>query len=258
MAEQRRLAAILAADMVGYSRLMEADESGTIARQKAHRAELIDPKITEHNGRIVKTTGDGILVEFASVVDAFKCAVAIQITMSGREADHSEHHRIQYRIGINIGDIVVDGDDIFGDGVNVAARIEGLCQPGEVYLSGAAYDQVNGKVDLSFENLGEQSVKNISNPIKIYRVKLGILDNNAPKSPEPSKAQNLSDKPSIAVLPFDNLSSDPEQEYFADGIAEDIITALSRFRWFFVIARNSSFAYKGRVVDLRTVGQELG
>ena len=268
MGEQRRLAAILAADMVGYSRLMEADESSTIARQKSHRAELIDPKITEHNGRIVKTTGDGLLVEFASVVDAVNCAVAIQRAMTEREANVSKDLRIQYRIGINIGDIVVDGDDIFGDGVNVAARIEGLCQPGEVYLSATAYNHVNNKVDLFFENLGEQNVKNITKPIQIYCVKLEISENEKPKSFQPSSTQDLQDsrskvdlpfmlRPTVAVLPFQNLSGDPELEFFADGLTEDIITALSLWRSFPVIARNSTFAFKGRSANIQELSREL-
>ena len=258
MGEERRLVAILAADMVGYSRLMEADESRTIARQKSHRTELIDPKIAEHKGRIVKTTGDGLLVEFASVVDAVKCAVAIQSEMTEREIDFSDDLRIQYRIGINIGDIVIDGDDIFGEGVNVAARIEGLCEPGEVYLSGSAHEQVNGKIELSFRNLGQQNVKNISRQIQVYRVELRNAENNISKFHIPLDAQNLTDKPSIAVLPFDNMSGDPEQEYFADGITEDLVTALSHIPYFLVIARNTTFTYKNRAVDVQAVAAELG
>ena len=258
MADQRRLAAVLAADMVGYSRLMEADESGTIARQKSHRAEIIDLEITKHNGRIVKTTGDGLLAEFASVVDAVKCAVTIQAAMTEREVDVSADLRIQYRVGINIGDIIVEGDDIFGDGVNVAARIEGLCQPGEVYLSGAAYDQVSGKLDFSFESLGEQTVKNISNPIRVYRVTFGDSVNSPHHFTQHSSVPNWADKPSIAVLPFNNISNDPEQEYFSDGITEDIITALSRLRQILVIARNTTFTYKKQNVDVRVIAKDLG
>ena len=257
MNEQRRLAAILAADMVGYSRLIEADESGTIARQKTHRAQLIDPKINEYKGRIVKTTGDGLLVEFASVVDAVKCAVDIQTAMTEREDDVSNDLRIQYRIGINIGDVVVDGDDIFGDGVNVAARIEGLCQPGEVYISGAVHDQVLGKLELSFEDLGTYEVKNISRQIHVFRIISGVPGSVLPKSIQASGAYLTSNKPSIAVLPFTNMSGDPDQEYFTDGMVEEIITGLSRIHWLAVIARNSTFAYKGQSPDIRQVGREL-
>jgi adenylate cyclase len=247
---QRRLAAILAADMVGYSRLIGADEEGTIARQKAHRAELIDPVIATHGGRIVKTMGDGLLVEFPSVVDAVKCAIAVQQAMSEREADVPEDRRIQYRIGINLGDIVIDGDDILGDGVNIAARLEGEADPGGICVSGDSYRQVLGKIDQTFEDLGERVLKNIADPVRAYRV---MPDRELAAQPLP-----LPEKLSIAVLPFDNMSGDPEQEYFADGIAEDIITALSRFHWFFVIARNSSFVYKGKAVDVKQIAHELG
>lgn len=253
---ERRLAAILAADMVGYSRLMEADERGTIARQKAHRNELIDPQISEHHGRIVKTTGDGLLVEFGSVVGATECAVVIQRAMPEREAEVPEERRIRYRVGINLGDIVIDGDDILGDGVNIAARLEGIAEPGGIIISEDAWRQVQGKVAASFVDLGAQSLKNISRPVRVYRVDLGNLHRTSAAVAEPGLA--LPKKPSIAVLPFQNLSGDPEQEYFADGIVEDIITALSRMRWLFVIARNSSFAYKGRIVDVKQVGRELG
>jgi adenylate cyclase len=254
--EERRLAAILATDMVGYSRLMEADESGTIARQRAHRGELIDPEIAAHNGRIVKTMGDGLLVEFASVVDATECAVAIQRGMKEREAEEPEGRRIEYRIGINLGDIIIDGDDILGDGVNVASRLEGLAEPGGVCISDVVHQSVDGKLDLSYEDLGEQKVKNISKPVRTYRVRLGEFPAVAPAAAEP--ALELPDKPSIAVLPFDNMSGDPEQEYFSDGIAEDIITGLSHMQGIFVIARNSSFTYKGQAVDVKRVGRELG
>jgi TolB-like protein/Tfp pilus assembly protein PilF len=250
---QRRLAAIFAADMVAYSRLMEADETGTIARQKAHRAELVDPQIASHGGRIVKTTGDGMLVEFGSVVDATQCAVAIQRAMAEREADVGEEHRIQYRIGINLGDIVIDGDDILGDGVNVAARLEGLAEPGGVYISDVVHQSVAGKLDVAFEDLGEQQVKNISKPVHAYRV---MLD-GAPAAPSAAPLA-LPDKPSIAVLPFDNLSGDPEQEYFTDGITEDIITSLSHLRQLYVTARNSTFSYKGQAMDVQLVASELG
>ena len=253
---ERRLAAIFAADMVGYSRLMEADEAGTIARQKAHRQELIDPEISGHKGRIVKTTGDGLLVEFASVVDATECAVAIQRAMTEREAEVPEGRRIQYRIGINLGDIVIDGDDILGDGVNVAARLEGLAEPGGVCISDVVHQSVDGKLDLAYEDLGEKKVKNITKPVRAYRVRLGDVTGVAPVAAEP--ALELPDKPSIAVLAFTNMSGDPEQEYFSDGIAEDIITGLSHMKGIFVIARNSSFTYKGEAVDVTRVGRELG
>ncbi len=255
---ERRLAAILVADMVGYSRLMEADEAGTIARQKACRKELIDPKITEHNGRIVKSTGDGLLIEFGSAVDAVECAVASQRAMAEREADVPEDRRIQYRVGINVGDIVIDGDDILGDGVNVAARLEGLAEPGGICVSGDVYRQVEGKTGLAFEDLGEQTVKNIKRPVRVHRVQMaGAGAAGAGTEVEPP-ALELPDKPSIAVLPFDNMSGDPEQEYFSDGITEDIITGLSGFRSLFVIARNSTFTYKGKPVNVRQVAQELG
>jgi adenylate cyclase len=248
---QRRLAAILAADMVGYSRLMGADEEGTIARQKAHRAELIDPEITSHGGRIVKTMGDGLLVEFGSVVDAVKCAVAVQNGMAIREAEVPEDRCIQYRIGINLGDIVIDGDDILGDGVNVAARLEGLAEAGGVCISDVVHQSVEGKLDLTYADLGAQKVKNIAKPVRAYHVQLA-------KAPNASSSElTLHDKPSIAVLPFDNMSGDPEQEYFSDGLAEDIITLLAAWRSFPVIARNSSFAFKGQSHDVRQIAKEL-
>jgi len=251
MTVQRRLAAIMAADMVGYSRLMEADEAGTIARQKAYREKLIDPQLAEHGGRIVKTTGDGLLVEFASVVDAVGAAAAVQQAMAAREADMPEERRIRYRVGINLGDIVIDGDDILGDGVNLAARLEGLAQPGGICLSAIVHQSVAGKLDLAFEDIGEQKVKNIETPVHVFRV---VLEGAVAAAP----ALALPDKPSIAVLPFDNLGGDPEQEYFADGITEEIITALARIEDLFVIARNSTFTYKGRAVDIREVAKELG
>ncbi|WP_349631855.1 adenylate/guanylate cyclase domain-containing protein [Bradyrhizobium iriomotense] len=241
---------MLAADVAGYSLLMGADEVGTLEALKAIRREIVDPAIAEHKGRIVKTTGDGLLVEFASAVDAVTCAVAVQERMAAREA------QIAFRIGINIGDIISDENDIFGDGVNVAARVENECSPGGVCLSGSAFEQVRGKTKFEFDDLGERSLKNIDRTVRLYGVKLGnaakatIADSNRPL-PLPEKA-------SIAVLPFQNMSGDPEQEYFADGMVEDIITALSRFKWLFVIARNSTFTYKGRSVDIRQVGRELG
>jgi adenylate cyclase len=256
---ERRLTAILAADVVGYSRLMEADETATLASLKAHRAELIDPQIAGHNGRIVKLMGDGILAEFASVVDAVNCAVGLQRGMSARAAAAPQDRRIAFRIGINLGDVIVDGADIYGDGVNVAARLEGLAEPGGICLSGTVRDHIAGKITLRLEDAGEQEVKNLTRPVHVWRWRDQVGEADSHASGTTSRpALALPSKPSIAVLPFDNISGDPEQEYFADGIAEDIITALSRVRWFFVIARNSSFAYKGRSVDIRQVSQELG
>ncbi|HKX07930.1 MAG TPA: tetratricopeptide repeat protein [Stellaceae bacterium] len=251
MTATRRLAAILAADVAGYSRMMGADEEGTLERLKAHRRELIDPKIAEHRGRIVKTTGDGILIEFPSVVDAVRCAVEVQKTMLDRNAGEADDRRIQFRVGINLGDIIIDGDDIHGDGVNIAARLEGLADPGRICVSSKVRDEVGDKLDMTFEDLGEQSLKNIAKPVRVYRVR---SDERA--APRPTLA--LPDKPSIAVLPFQNMSGDPEQEFFSDGMVEDIITALSKLRWFFVIARNSTFAYKGKSIDIRHVARELG
>jgi adenylate cyclase len=252
---QRRLAAILAADVAGYSRLMGADEEGTLAALKAHRRELIDPTIAAHNGRIVKTTGDGALVEFASVVDAVRCAIEIQRAMAGRNADVPEDRRIAFRIGINVGDIIIDGDDIYGDGVNVAARLETLAEPSSICISRGARDQVRDRLKLALEDLGEQSVKNIARPVRVYRI-----DPTTPSTTETPQAPQLAvpEKPSIAVLPFQNISGDPEQDYFADGMVEDIITGLARIKWLFVIARNSTFAYKGKSPDIRQVGRDLG
>ena len=255
---ERRLAAILAADMVGYSRLMEADEEGTIARQKVHRAELIDPTIARHKGRIVKSMGDGLLIEFNSVVDAVSCAVEVQEAMALREADFAGDERIAYRVGVNLGDIVIDGDDILGDGVNIAARLEALAEPGGICVSDVVYQSVKGKLAVSFDDLGDQQVKNITQPVRVHRIQLGGAASQIDTYEAAPSALDLPDKPSIAVLPFDNMSGDPEQEYFADGIAEDIITGLSRMRWLFVIARNSSFTYKGRAVDIKAVSRELG
>jgi adenylate cyclase len=255
-----RLAAIVAADVAGYSRLMGADEEGTLARLKALRRELADPKIKEHRGRIVKTTGDGLLLEFASVVDAVRCAVDVQREMVERNADVPPERRIEFRMGINVGDIIKDGRDIYGDGVNLAARLEALAEPGGICVSRAVRDQVRDKLDFSFEDLGEQQVKNIARPVRVHRVVLGggtgATEPTGRGAPDPPLA--LPDKPSIAVLPFQNMSGDPEQEYFADGMVEEIITQLSRIRWLFVIARNSSFTYKGRAIDLKQVGRELG
>ncbi|MFI5020742.1 MAG: adenylate/guanylate cyclase domain-containing protein [Alphaproteobacteria bacterium] len=249
---ERKLAAILAADVAGYSRLMGADEEGTLARLKAHRAEVIDPKIAEHRGRVVKTTGDGILIEFSSVVDAVRCATEVQRAMAERNAEIPDVKRIEFRVGINLGDIIIDGSDIHGDGVNIAARLEGIANPGTTYISDSSYQQVRDKLAIDFEDMGEHQLKNIARPVRVYRVQLG----GTPANESPTLA--LPDKPSIAVLPFQNMSGDPEQEYFADGIVEEIITALSRMRWLFVIARNSSFVYKAKAIDVKQVGRELG
>ncbi len=253
---QRRLAAILAADVVGYSRLMEADETGTLAQLKSIRKELIDPKIEEHGGRVVKTTGDGLLIEFPSAVDAVRNAVEIQRAMIKRNEDIPGDRRMDFRVGINLGDIIIDGDDIHGDGVNIAARLEGLCGPGEVFISGTVHDHVEGKLAATFDDLGEQTIKNITKPVRAYRVRDEIGEETAQIRAD--AAPPLSDKPSIAVLPLDNMSGDSEQEYFADGIAEDIITALSKVSRMRVIARNSTFSYKGKSPDVRDVAKELG
>jgi adenylate cyclase len=253
MTATRRLAAILAADVVGYSRLMGADEGGTLAELKELRRELADPKIDEHHGRIVKTTGDGLLVEFASVVDAVRCAVELQRAMAERNIDVPVDRRIEFRIGVNVGDVVVEDGDIFGDGVNVAARLEGLADPGGICVSARVQEDAAGRLDLAFEDMGEQQLKNIARQVHVYRVR--PMHNSAAVT---RPALPLPDKPSIAVLPFANMSGDPEQEYFVDGMVEEIITALSRIRWLFVIARNSTFTYRGRPVDVKEVGRELG
>jgi adenylate cyclase len=245
------LAAILAADVVGYSRLMGLDEEGTLARLKAHRRELIDPKIAEYHGRMVKLTGDGALVEFPSVIDAVRCAAEIQQAMIERNSGVPIEKRIEFRVGIHLGDVIIDGSDIYGDGVNVAARLEGIANPGGICISDDVYRQVRGKLDVAFDYIGERQLKNIAQPVRVYRVQLdGVSTNERP-------ALALPDKPSIGVLPFQNMSGDPEQEYFADGMVEEIITALSRFPSLFVIARNSSFTYKGKAVDIKLVGREL-
>ena len=257
MASPRRLAAILAADVAGYSRLMGADEEGTLERLKALRRELIDPKIAEHHGRIVKTTGDGVLVEFASVIDAVRCGVEVQHAMPERNTGVEMDSRIELRIGINLGDVIVEDDDIYGDGVNIAARIEALADAGGVFVSNTVHDHVRDRLPFVFDDLGEQKVKNIARPVRVHRVRAAGSTGNNPAAPAPPVLP-LPDKPSIAVLPFQNMSGDPEQEYFADGMVEEIITALSRIRWLFVIARNSSFTYKGQAVDVKQVGRELG
>jgi adenylate cyclase len=295
---ERRLSAIFAADMVGYSRLMEADEVGTLERQKAHRQELINPTLKEYHGRIVKEMGDGILVEFPSVVEAVQCAVIIQQGMVDREAEVTSDLRIQYRIGINLGDIIIEDDDIFGDGVNVAARLEQLAEPGGVCISGTTYDQLKSKVEVGYESLGEVQVKNIKQAVRAYkiltdpvhagetigekRIKFAVTYKFAVTAAvflffiigggtwwwsqqpdidpaDPMKlAQNISDKPSIAVLPFDNISNDPEQDFFSDGITEDLITDLSQISGLFVIARNTVFTFKGKAQDIQRIGNKLG
>lgn len=257
---ERKLAAILASDVVGYSRLMGEDEAGTLKRLQEHRRELIDQKISEHKGRIVKTTGDGILIEFPSVVEAVACAVAVQRGMAERNAATPEEQRIVFRVGVNLGDIIIGEDnDIHGDGVNVAARLEGIAEPGGICISGTVRDHIGDRLDLAFDDLGEQVLKNIARPVRTYRVRLGTAEGTPTiSSGEPTPTLALPDKPSIAVLPFQNMSGDPEQEYFVDGMVEEIITALSRIRWLFVIARNSTFTYKGHPVDVKEVGRELG
>ena len=255
---ERRLAAILAADVVGYSRLVGEDEEGTLERLKVLRRTVADPKIKEHRGRVVRTMGDGLLVEFASVVDAVRCAVEIQREMALRNADLPADRRIEFRIGINLGDIIKDGREIYGDGVNVAARLEALATPGGICVSRVVRDQVRDKLGFAFDDRGEQQVKNIARPVRVFDVNMAgetmiLTSDSAARTP-----LLLPDKPSIAVLPFQNMSGDPEQEYFADGMVEEIITALSRIRWLFVIARNSSSTYKGRSVGVKQVGRELG
>jgi len=249
---QRRLAAVLAADVVGYSRLMEQDEAGTLATLKERRKGILKPLVGEHHGRIVKVMGDGVLVEFASAVNAVACAVELQKRMASAN-DRPEERRIVLRMGINVGDLIVEGGDLYGDGVNIAARLQAMAEPGEIYVSQIVLDHVKNRVELKFENLGERTVRNIAEPVRVYRIARAdrVAKSATHELPLPTK-------PSIAVLPFQNLSGDPEQEYFADGISEDLTTALSRFEWLFVIARNSAFTYKGKAVDVRRVGRELG
>ena len=251
---RRRLSAILAADIAGYSRLMGQDEAATVRDLKGHQAVIL-PLVGRHGGRIIDTAGDGILAEFPSVIGATECAVEIQTVMAGRNEDVPEHRRMLYRIGINLGDVIHDETRIYGDGINVAARLEALATPGGVLVSQAVHDQVRDRLDLAFEDLGERELKNITRLVRVYRLRTSA---ESKAGPVPGAALPLPDKPSIAVLPFSNMSGDPEQGYFADGIAEDILTGLSRLRWLFVIARNSSFTYKGRHVDVRQVGRELG
>lgn len=254
----RRLAAVLAADVVGYSRLMGRDEHGTLTRLKAHRAERLEPVIGRHGGRLVKLTGDGALVEFGSAVDALNAAIEIQQAMAEANRDQPEDARIVFRLGLHLGDLIVEGDDLYGDGVNVAARLEAEAPAGGIVISGNLHDAVVGRLEASFEDLGALTLKNIERPIRAYRVQRGGATAAPPPASLGPVATPLPDKPSIAVLPFQNMSGDAEQEYFGDGVVEDIITALSRFKSLFVIARNSSFTYKGKAVDIRVVAKELG
>jgi adenylate cyclase len=263
MAESRKIAAILAADIVGFSRMAGADEDGTLSRLRSLRSELIDPTVAEHNGRVFKRTGDGALVEFRSVVDAVRCAIAVQNAMVERYASVPSDRRIVFRIGIHLGDVVEESDgDLMGDGVNIAARLEGVAGPGAICLSEDAYRQVKARLDLAVTDLGPTQLKNIAEPIRVYSLHVGLPAWAKPAvtaaAKQPSPGLTLPDKPSIAVLPFQNMSGDPEQEYFVDGMVEDITTGLSRIKWLFVIARNSSFVYKGKAVDVRQVGRELG
>src|SRR5262249_9810822 len=248
---QRRLGAILAADVVGYSRLMEVDEADTLAALKARRTNVLEPLVTNHHGRIFKVTGDGVLVEFASAVNAVQCAIDLQLDMAATNADEPEDRHIVLRIGVNLGDVMIEGSDLYGDGVNVAARLETLAEPGSILISGTTYDYVRNKVKTGFEDLGPQSLKNIAAPTRAYRV-------TGTPAVAVSKTTSAADKPSIAVLPFANLSGDPAQEYFSDGITEDMIAGLARLHWLFVIARNSSFIFKGKVVEAKEVGTRLG
>ncbi|MBN9559282.1 MAG: adenylate/guanylate cyclase domain-containing protein [Alphaproteobacteria bacterium] len=249
----RRLVAILAADVAGYARLVGADEEDTFKRLRAYRRELIDVRIAEYRGRIVQETGDGLLVEFPSIVEAVRCAIEVQQQMATRNDRFPAERRIEFRMGINLGDVIEEGSDIFGDGVNIAARLEALAEPGGLYLSAAAYDQVRDRIDFPFEDMGAQQVKNIARPVRAYRALLGTGRSAVAQGSSP-----LSDKPSIAVLAFTNMSDDPEQEFFADGIAEDIITVLSKSRSLLVIARNSSFVYKGKATALSDIRRDLG
>jgi len=266
MAETRKLAAILASDVVGFSRLTGADEDRILARLRTLRSDLIDPTIAVHNGRVVKRTGDGSIVEFRSVVDAVRCAIEVQNAMVERNAGVPEDRRIVFRVGIHIGDVVEESDgDLMGDGVNIAARLEGIAEPGAICLSEDAYRQVKARLDLAVADLGATQLKNIAEPVRVYSLQVGLPAQAKPAAPVEAKSEEkpparlaLPDKPSIAVLPFQNMSGDAEQEYFVDGMVEDIITGLSRIKWLFVIARNSSFTYKGKAIDVRQVGRDLG
>jgi TolB-like protein/class 3 adenylate cyclase len=251
---QRRLTTILAADVVGYSRMMETDEAATLAALKVRRRDVLDPLVARHQGRIFKVTGDGVLVEFASAVNAVQCAIDLQQGMAAVNVDQPKDRQIVLRLGINLGDVMVEGSDLYGDGVNIAARLEAIAEPGGILVSGTAHDHIGTKVKVAFEDLGAQALKNIAQPVRVYRVGPSYAAPAVAAAP----ALALPDKPSIAVLPFQNMGGDLEQEYFADGIVEEIITALSRMRWLFVIACNSSFTYKGRAVDVKQVGRELG
>ena len=257
---ERRLAAIVAADVAGYSRLMGADETGTLAALMTLRAGLIDPKIGEHHGRLVNTAGDGFLIEFGSAVDAVNYSVDLQEAIATRNVAIPEARQVRLRIGINVGDVMVEGDDLYGDGINVAARLEGLAEPGGICISRTARDQIRDKLPLQLEDLGEQEVKNIARPVRVFRILIGTGagGSGASGATPAATAPALPDKPSIAVLPLENMSGDPEQEYFGDGIAEDILTALSKIEGLFVIARNSSFSYKGKSADVREMSRDLG
>jgi TolB-like protein/class 3 adenylate cyclase/tetratricopeptide (TPR) repeat protein len=255
---QRRLAAILAADVVGYSQLMEQDEPGTMALLKTRRKQVLEPLVARHQGRIFKVTGDGVLIEFGSAVNAVQCAVDLQQGMAAANGGQPDNLHIMLRIGVNLGDVMVEGGDLYGDGVNVAARLEAIAEPGGILVSGTAYDHIKSKIKVGFEDIGAQSLKNIAEPMRTYRVTQADLIAATSSGLKAKSSPPLPDKPSIAVLPFQNISGDPEQEYFADGMVDEITMALSRLRWLFVIARNSSFTYKGRAVDVRQVGRELG
>jgi adenylate cyclase len=254
---ERRLAAIVSTDIVGYSRLMGADEAGTLARMKAHRRELWNPAIEKHGGRVVGTAGDSLLVEYTSAVSAVESAIEVQEGMAAREADQPDDQKMVLRVGVNIGEVIVDGDDIYGDGVNVAARLQSIASPGGIYISGKVHDEVEGKLSATFADTGEQEIKNIDRPVRVWRWPVdGVAAAARPATPEGPPP--IPDKPTIAVLPFDNMSGDPEQAYFADGIAEDITTELSRFGSLFVVSRHSAFKYRGDGSDLARVGRELG
>jgi len=258
---ERRLTAILAADVAGYSRLMGDDEEGTLAHLKSLRKALIDPKIADHRGHIVKTTGDGLLVEFASAVDGARCAVEVQRGMAEQNEGAAQDNRIKFRVGIHVGDIIIDDNDIFGDGVNIAARLEGIAEPGGICISDDAHRQIRGKVDVAFEDMGSQTLKNIAEPMRVWRIRISgeaVSASPQPASFGPLKSRPFPDKPSIAVLPFQNMSGDPDQEYFVDGIAEDVLTTLSKIQELMVIARNSSFVFKGQTRDIREIGRILG
>jgi adenylate cyclase len=261
MASTRRLAAILAADVAGYSRLMGADEEGTHERLKAVHRQLVDPKITEHHGRIVKTTGDGLLAEFPSVVDAVRCAAEIQRGMLDREPEASDERQIRFRIGVNLGDIIAEDGDIFGDGVNVAARLEALAEPGGICISGTVHDQIRDRLPYPFEDMGEQSVKNIARPVRVYALRPETVAALPAASAPPAASISqpiVAPRLSIVVLPFSNLSGDPEQQYFADAITEDLTTDLSRIDGSFVISRNTAFTYRNKPIDTKQIGRELG